>query len=54
MSKLKSIISTEGYIDIALFKQSYSLSRKYLVAYLEYLDRYSDIVKEGNRRVLKA
>ena len=52
MSKLKSIISTEGYIDIALFKQSYSLSRKYIVAYLEYLDRYSDITRDGNRRVL--
>jgi len=52
MSKLRAIIATEGYIDIALFKQNYSLSRKYIVAYLEYLDRYSDITRDGNRRVL--
>jgi len=53
ISELKDIISTEGYIDIALFKQNYNISRKYIVSYLEYLDRYSDISRDGNKRVLK-
>jgi selenocysteine-specific elongation factor len=41
----------EGYIDIRNFRERHALSRKYLVAYLEYLDRFSDIVKEGDKRV---
>ncbi|MCD8477105.1 MAG: SelB C-terminal domain-containing protein [Sulfurospirillum sp.] len=27
------------------------MSRKYLVAYLDYLDNFDDIKKEGNRRI---
>jgi len=53
MSHLKQIIRNEGYIEIANFKQHYpDLSRKYLIAYLEYLDRQSGIKKDGNRRIL--
>lgn len=53
MSQLKQIIRNEGYVEIANFKQHYpDLSRKYLIAYLEYLDRQSGIKKEGNRRML--
>ncbi len=53
MVKLKTIIRNEGYIEIANFKTHYpQLSRKYLIAYLEYLDKQSDIKTEGNRRTL--
>ncbi|WP_297525519.1 selenocysteine-specific translation elongation factor [Sulfurovum sp.] len=48
--KMRRIIQDDGYIEIANFKAHYPLSRKYLVAYLEYLDHFSDIRKEGNRR----
>ncbi|WP_324172796.1 selenocysteine-specific translation elongation factor [Sulfurimonas sp.] len=50
---MKEIISKEGYIDIANFKKNYPLSRKYIIAYLEYLDNFSQIKKEGNKRVFE-
>ncbi len=48
---MKNIISTEGYIDIQNFKEKFPLSRKYLITYLDYLDNFSQIKKEGNKRV---
>ncbi len=52
-SKMKQIIRNEGYIEISNFKKHFpKLSRKYLIAYLEYLDRQSGIKKEGNRRMM--
>lgn len=52
-AQLKQIIRNEGYIEISNFKQHFpDLSRKYLIAYLEYLDKQSGIKKEGNRRML--
>jgi len=52
MKHLKQIIEEEGYIDIKMFKVYYpELSRKYLIAYLEYLDSYATIKKEGLKRV---
>jgi len=50
MQNLREIIKKEGYLDIAVFKKYYNLSRKFIIAYLEYLDNFSDIKKEGNRR----
>lgn len=51
---MREIIHTHGYIDIALFREKLPLSRKYLINYLEYLDNFSDIIKDGeNRRVLR-
>ena len=49
--EMRKIMQEEGYIDICNFRERHALSRKYLVAYLEYLDRFSDIVKEGDKRV---
>jgi selenocysteine-specific elongation factor len=48
---MKNIITTEGYIDIQNFKEKFPLSRKYIVTYLDYLDNFSQIKKDGNRRV---
>lgn len=50
---MRDIIHAHGYIDIALFKTKLPLSRKYLINYLEYLDNFSDIAKEGDRRILR-
>ncbi|WP_198304825.1 selenocysteine-specific translation elongation factor [Arcobacter vandammei] len=49
---MRDIIKEDGYIEIFNFKQRVDLSRKYLVAYLDYLDNFSDIKKLENRRVL--
>jgi selenocysteine-specific elongation factor len=53
ISKLREIISNEGYVDVASFKKHFDISRKYLVAYLDYLDNFDDIKKEDNRRYIK-
>jgi selenocysteine-specific elongation factor len=48
---MKNIITTDGYIDIQNFKEKFPLSRKYLITYLDYLDNFSQIKKDGNKRV---
>jgi selenocysteine-specific elongation factor len=53
VATMKQIIRNEGYIEITNFKTHYpNLSRKYLIAYLEYLDKQPGIQKEGDRRRL--
>ncbi len=49
---MREIIKNEGYIDVKNFKNHYNFSRKYLIAYLDYLDNFDDIKKEDNRRLL--
>ena len=51
VKEMKDIITKEGYIDIKNFKEKYPLSRKYIVTYLDYLDNFSQIKKDGNKRV---
>lgn len=50
---MREIIHTQGYIDITLFKSKLPLSRKYLINYLEYLDNFADITKDGDKRILR-
>jgi len=52
MKELKIIIKEEGYIDIKIFKEHYTLSRKYIIAYLEHLDNQIDIRTDGMKRKL--
>jgi len=52
--EMKNIIKNQGYIDISNFKEKYPLSRKYLVTYLDYLDNFSQIKKDGNKRVFSS
>ncbi len=51
VAEMKNIIKEDGYIEIANFKERYPLSRKYLITYLDYLDNFSQIKKDGNKRV---
>jgi len=53
LSLMREIISTEGSIDIRTFKARTGMSRKYCIAYLEYLDRSDDVVREGEKRLLR-
>ena len=50
VAHMKNIIKEEGYIDLKILKEHYPLSRKYLIAYLDYLDKFSEIRKEDGRR----
>lgn len=52
VTQMKNIIKKDGYIEISNFKEKYPLSRKYLITYLDYLDNFSEVKKDGNRRVL--
>ncbi|MBN1839238.1 MAG: selenocysteine-specific translation elongation factor [Campylobacterales bacterium] len=51
MAHLREIMRKENGIEIKNFKEHFDMSRKYLVAYLDYLDNFDDIKKEGNRRI---
>ncbi|KFL34595.1 MULTISPECIES: selenocysteine-specific translation elongation factor [unclassified Sulfurospirillum] len=52
MAHLREIMRKENGVDIKAFKEHFDISRKYLVAYLDYLDNFDDVKKEENRRVL--
>jgi len=52
VTEMKNIIKRDGYIDISNFKEKYPLSRKYLISYLDYLDNFSEIKKEGTKRLI--
>jgi len=53
ITEMKNIIKQEGYIDIKNFKQKYTMSRKYMIAYLDYLDKMNNIEnKDGKRHLL--
>ena len=53
LKKMREIIEKEGYIDIKKFKEHMPMSRKYIVAYLDYLDQMGDIEKIENKRYFK-
>lgn len=53
VTKLREIIKTSGFVDVKNSKEHFGLTRKYLIAYLDYLDNFDDIVKDGMRRRLK-
>ncbi|MBR8461619.1 selenocysteine-specific translation elongation factor [Campylobacter sp. faydin G-105] len=52
MRELRSIITQNGYVNVQNAKEHLGLSRKYVIAYLEHLDRSNDIIKDGQNRVL--
>lgn len=52
LNDMKKIIQKEGYIDVQNFKKSFSMSRKYLIAYLDYLDNFPNIEKRDNKRYM--
>ncbi|WP_273212948.1 selenocysteine-specific translation elongation factor [Helicobacter rodentium] len=50
---MRGIIKKEGYLDLGNFKAHLNLSRKYLIAYLDYLDSFKDIVNTDGKRAFK-
>lgn len=53
ISLMREIIRTHGFVDVSVLKTHLNLSRKYLISYLEYLDKFDDIKREDNKRYLK-
>jgi selenocysteine-specific elongation factor len=52
VSKMKEIIKNDGFIEVQNFKEKFPMSRKYLIAYLDYLDNIQGIEKRDNKRYL--
>ncbi|MBE3606037.1 selenocysteine-specific translation elongation factor [Campylobacter sp. RM13119] len=52
--KLRDIIKEQGLVNVQNAKDRLGLSRKYIIAYLEHLDRSNDIIKDGMNRMLKS
>lgn len=50
---MRECITKHGYVDIATLRTYTDLSRKYLIAYLEYLDKFDDIICTDNKRGFK-
>lgn len=54
LGAMREIIKNEGYLDLNNFKVHFNLSRKYLIAYLDYLDSFGDILNTNGKRTLKS
>jgi len=50
LSTMREIMVARGYIDIRNFKEETGMSRKYCIAYLEWLDKSGETVREGEKR----
>ncbi len=53
LALMRELMVKHGYLDIRLFKAETGMSRKYCIAYLEYLDKQGDVGREGERRIPK-
>lgn len=53
IKKMRSIIASRGFVNVSVLKYELGISRKFLIAYLEYLDLFDDIKKDGNNRIFK-
>ncbi|MBF6677574.1 selenocysteine-specific translation elongation factor [Campylobacter sputorum] len=53
LNLMREMIKIDGYINVTSIKDKLNLSRKYAIAYLEYLDKFDDIVKDGMDRKFK-
>lgn len=51
MRKIRQIIKKDGFANVKNVKDELNFSRKFAIAYLEYLDKFDDIVKNGDDRV---
>lgn len=51
MKNIRDIIKKYGFANVKNVKDELNLSRKFAIAYLEYLDKFDDITKVGDDRV---
>jgi len=53
IKRLYAIIEKEGFVNVTNAKEELGLSRKFVICYLEYLDKMGNIVTIDNKRYLK-
>lgn len=51
LNLMRQMIQNDGFINVQTLKRKLNLSRKYAIAYLEYLDKFSDIKKSADDRI---
>jgi selenocysteine-specific elongation factor len=54
LSQLRQLVQQHGAITVALVRDHFNTSRKYVLAFLEYLDASGVTVRDGDYRRLKA
>jgi selenocysteine-specific elongation factor len=54
LDRVTITIQDKGAITVAEFRDSFNTSRKYALAFLEYLDRTGITVREGDNRRLRS
>lgn len=52
IEKIKEIMAKKGKANVGILKDELQISRKFAIAYLEYVDKFSDIKKIGDDRFL--
>lgn len=53
LNLMREMIKIDGFINVISIKNKLNLSRKYAIAYLEYMDKFDDIIKDGINRKFK-
>ncbi len=53
IKRLYAIIEKDGFVNVTNAKEELGLSRKFVICYLEYLDKMGNIVTIDNKRYLK-
>ena len=53
LEMMRNIIKKDGFLELNNFKEKLNLSRKYLIAYLDFLDSFEDIVNLDGKRFFK-
>ena len=53
LKKIELIAKKKGYVDVNVLKEQFSLSRKFLIGFLEYLDKTGRYINRDNKRYLK-
>ena len=51
MKEIREIIKKNGLANVQILKEKLGLSRKFAIAYLEYLDKFDDIKNINNDRI---
>ncbi len=53
VEEIRSLIKQKGYVDLEILRQHWDISRKYLIAYLDYLDCFEDILNDKGKRKMR-
>ncbi|CBG40668.1 selenocysteine-specific translation elongation factor [Helicobacter mustelae] len=53
LKEMRDLLEKYHFLDLAILKKEWGISRKYLIAYLDYFDQFQDIKNQEGKRVLR-